>query len=171
MRELVSEIPSVDAFLALEPEELGAKLLFLTRQREGHGMFHPGNYSLELFSERGSNWESYPREREPEILLAYAEAWTWLEAQALVVPEPGSNGQNGWRRLSRRARKFENEEEFSGFAAATLLPKAIIHPSIAEKVWLAFVRGDFDVAVFQAMKQVEIAVRETCGFLDRDWET
>lgn len=163
MIQLARAIPSVDALLALEPEELGAKLLFLTRQREGNGKFHPGNYVNELFGQIGGPG-GYPRNREAEIELAYTEAWAWLEAQGLVVPDSGTNGQNGWRRLSRRARRFENEEEFSGFAAAASLPKTILHPSIAEKVWLAFVRGEFDVAVFLAMKQVEISVREACGY-------
>jgi len=163
MIQLVRAIPSVDALLALEPEELGAKLLFLTRQREGDGMFHPGNYADELFGQVSGS-EGYPGARRPEIELAYVEAWAWLEAQGLVVPEPGINGRNGWRRLSRRAKRFENEEEFTGFAAATSLPKSILHPSISERVWLAFVRGEFDVAVFLAMKQVEISVREACGY-------
>lgn len=163
MIELKRAIPSVDALLALEPEELGAKLLFLTRQRENGSKFHPGNYAGELFGQIGGN-EEYPRDSQAEIELAYVEAWAWLEAQGLVVPEPGMNGKNGWRRLSRRAKRFENEEEFSGFAAATSLPKAILHPSISEKVWLAFVRGEFDVAVFLAMKQVEVSVRKACGY-------
>ena len=33
MRELVNRLPEVDAFLALAPEELAAKMLFLMRQR------------------------------------------------------------------------------------------------------------------------------------------
>ncbi|MGR3366259.1 MAG: TIGR02391 family protein [Sagittula sp.] len=36
--------------------------------------------------------------------------------------------------------------------------------AIAEKVWLAFVRGDFAEAVFTTMRAVEIAVREAAGF-------
>jgi hypothetical protein len=42
MQELVREIPDVDTLLALEPEELGAKLLFLIRKRK-EKKFHPGN--------------------------------------------------------------------------------------------------------------------------------
>ena len=34
MRELITGIPDVDVLLALEPEELGAKLLFLIRARQ-----------------------------------------------------------------------------------------------------------------------------------------
>jgi hypothetical protein len=57
-------------------------------------------------------------------------------------------------------RRFESEEEFAQYAVARLLPKSLLHPRIAERVWLAFMRGEFDVAAFQAMKAVEIFVRE-----------
>lgn len=156
-------IPDADVFLALEPEELGAKLLFVIRNEFKGKMFHPGNITGEIF-ESNSNTEGYPRARQPEIELALTEALMWLESQVLIVPEPGMNGGNGWRRLSRRAERFEDEKEFAGFSAAYSLPKGILHPSIAEKVWADFMKGDFDIAVFRAMKQVEVSVREACGY-------
>ena len=70
------------------------------------------------------------------------------------------NGSNGWRRTSRRAQKFESEADLSRYAAARMLPKQALHPKIAQTVWMAFMRGEYDVAVFQAMKAVEVAVRE-----------
>jgi len=33
-----------------------------------------------------------------------------------------------------------------------------------ERVWSAFIRGEYDVAVFQAIKSVEVAVRDASGF-------
>ena len=48
-------------------------------------------------------------------------------------------------------------------AVARLLPRESLHPRIANKVWSAFMRGEFDVAVFQAMKAVEVATREAAG--------
>ena len=76
------------------------------------------------------------------------------------------NGQTGWRLLSRRARKFEDEKDFTNFAVARRLPKESLHPRIAQPVWQAFMRGEFDVAVFQAMKAVEVSVREASGLGD-----
>ncbi|NJO34036.1 MAG: TIGR02391 family protein [Rhodospirillales bacterium] len=166
MGDLTTAIPDAAALLALEPEELGAKILFLARRRHGEKMFVPGNYASELLGQFGAAG-GYPANRETEVQLAVIEAWAWLEAQGLVVPEPGMNGQNGWRRFSRRARRFENEEDFAGFTSAKMLAEVKFSiPSISERVWLAFVRGEFDVAVFQAMKQVEIAVRDASGATD-----
>lgn len=165
MREFPAEIPDVDVFLSLEPEELAAKMLFFIRRRNQE-MFHGGNMLSEVLGPIGSATPSYPRNRQQEVHLALAGAWAWLESQGLLVPAEGTNGTNGWRHLSRRARKLESVADFANFRFARLLPKEILHPRIADPVWRAFMRGEFDVAVFFAMKAVEIAVREASGLGD-----
>ena len=60
--------------------------------------------------------------------------------------------------------KFQDETEFAGFRASRMLPKETLHPRLADKVWSAFLRGEYDVAVLQAMKAVEVAVRDAAGF-------
>jgi len=165
LHELPREIPDVTLLLALEPEELGAKLLYLLRKRRG-GMFSLNNLELELWPPPYSNQPEYPRDKRDAISLALSEAWAWLEAQGLIVPASGSNAQHGWRVLSRRAQKMESAAEFASFKVARLLPKEVLHRKIAEPVWGAFMRGEFDVAAFQAMKGVEVAVRTAAGLGD-----
>ena len=104
---------------------------------------------------------AYPHSRENEVKLALCEAWAWLVAQGLLVPDPAPGG--GFVRLSRRAQAIESETDFASFQASRLLPKEFLNRRIADKVWGDFVRGNFDSAVFQAMKGVEVAVREASG--------
>ena len=166
MRELTKAIPDVEALLALEPEELGAKLLFLMRARltqEPNLMFHLGTMQSEMQGSRHDGWPRYPDNRSGEVERAIAEAWAWLEAQGLLVSAPSTNGSNGFRFLSRRARRFQNESEFANYAVSRMLPKDALHPKIAQTVWMAFMRNEFDVAVFQAMKAVEVAVRDAAA--------
>jgi uncharacterized protein (TIGR02391 family) len=163
MIRLPTEIPDVEVLLALEPEELGAKMLFLIRSRQDAGMFNLPNMRSEVWSTNLANCAQYPQNRKREVDLAIAEALAWLEAQGLVVPAEGMNGQNGWRHFSRRALKFQNEAEFVDYSIARRLPKENLHPRISGPVWMSFMRGEFDTAVFQAMKAVEIAVREAAG--------
>jgi uncharacterized protein (TIGR02391 family) len=144
--------------LGLEPEELGAKLLFILRQHGG-AQFNFGNMEIELGG-GGLGGPLYPRDRLAAVGLALREAAAWLAAQGLIIPAEGMNGTNGWCVLSRRARKFQNEVEFASFTAARCLPKETLHPRISNAVWAAFMRNEFDVAVFQATKAVEVAVRE-----------
>ena len=51
MNDLQRAFPDANVLLALEPEELGAKLIFLVREREGDTKFCPYNYTLELSNE------------------------------------------------------------------------------------------------------------------------
>jgi hypothetical protein len=47
-----------------------------------------------------------------------------------------------------------------------MLPKDSLHPRISDKVWAAFLSGDNDVAVFEAMKAIEVYVREAAKLPD-----
>jgi hypothetical protein len=116
MYELPQVIPDVEVLLALEPEELGAKLLFLLRRRKFQtGTFLSSTLNDELWPQTTipNQQTGYPRERRDAIDLALIEAWAWLEAQGLIVSAGGMNGPHGWRRSSRRARRFESEAEFA----------------------------------------------------------
>jgi uncharacterized protein (TIGR02391 family) len=165
MREITQLVPDPNVLVKLEPEELAGKLLFVLRKQTPHaGKYHLGNLMREF-------WMTTPGQRHPYesfndhglIELAIAEAWAYIEAQGLLISSP-EGGEHGWRVLSRRARRFESESEFARYSVARLLPKDVLHPSIAEKVWMAFMRGDFENAAFQAMKAVEVAVRGAAGY-------
>jgi len=163
MLELPREIPDASLLLAMQPEELGAKILFLLRKRM-QGLFHFGNMEGELWQPSRANQPQYPREMQSQIRLALVEAWAWLEAQGLIVRAPDQPPESGWRVLSRRAQKMETEAQFATYKVARLLPKEILHPKIADVVWGAFMRGEFDGAAFHAMKGVEVSVRTAAGF-------
>jgi uncharacterized protein (TIGR02391 family) len=169
MHELLRQFPNPEVLLALEAEELGAKLLFILRNRQfQRNMFMPSSLIQELWPSLGfpGPYPPYPANRREAIEEVLTEAWAWLEAQGLIVPAADSNGSRGWRILSRRAKKFQSETEFAHYAVARMFPKELLHRKIAHKVWLAFMRGEFDVAVFQAMKTVEVAVRDAAGLGD-----
>ena len=48
------------------------------------------------------------------------------------------------------------------------LSKLQLHPIIAQKVWSFFLQGAYGSAVFEAFKQVEIAVREVGDYAEKD---
>jgi uncharacterized protein (TIGR02391 family) len=166
LEHLKAAIPDVSVLLTLEPEELGAKLLFILRQHGG-SQFHFGNIENEL-NESIGRMPLYPQSEQALVGLALREAAAWLQAQGLIIPAEGMNGNNGWRVLSRRARQFQNEREFASYTAARRLPKETLHPRISNSAWAAFMRNEFDVAAFQAMKAVEVAVREASALDSSD---
>jgi uncharacterized protein (TIGR02391 family) len=128
---------------------------------------HFGNMLLELDGNLSMGGPPYGPATN-SVKRAVMEALAWLEAQVLIVPAEGSNGSNGWKVLSRAAEAMNTPAEFEHYRMSELLPREFLHPSIAERVWLDFVRGNYDGAVFTAMRQVEIAVREASG-ADPDW--
>jgi uncharacterized protein (TIGR02391 family) len=167
MIQLTEAIPDVDILLSLAPEELAGKMLLLIRKR-GEVTFHPLNLRSELWSQSLPGVAQYPAHRRHEIDLAIAEAFAWLEGQGLIVSAESTSGQHGWRHLSRRAQRFESETDFSNFVAARRLPKDLLHPKISDVVWQALIRSQYDVAVFQAMKAVEVSVRDSAGLSLKD---
>ena len=158
MSAIVQAIPDVEVFLGLEPEELGAKLLFIA-QRESD-LFSLIGFEQGIWEAEQRGQPTYPRHRRAAVTLALAEAWAWLEAQGLIIPAPSQQHGTSYRVLTRRARRFQSEAEFASYAVARMLPRDALHAKIATTVWMAFMRGEFDIAAFQAMKAVEVAVRE-----------
>jgi hypothetical protein len=50
MLQITQTIPDPDLLVALEPEELASKMLFLLRQR-GEPMYHPDNLQSEMWGD------------------------------------------------------------------------------------------------------------------------
>jgi uncharacterized protein (TIGR02391 family) len=163
MPRLPQMIPDPDFLLSMQPEELAGPLLFALRDQQQNNKIHLSNFTSTLYSQSPSDLH-YQQSYEPRIRVAIAEAWSWLQTQGLLIPDPSINGANGWMIFSRRAGAFATADDISKFASGRKLDKSILNPAIADKVWSAFMRGEYDVAAFQAMKAVEVAVREAGGF-------
>jgi uncharacterized protein (TIGR02391 family) len=155
-------IPDHEALLALEPEELaGIVLEYLNSLGpDDRGQLNRYNFTLH------HTVREYPQDQQDNILQALMEAWVWLEREGLVVPQPGSMGE--WVVVSRRGRQVRNAQGLEAYRNANLLPRRLLHPVIAQKAWANFLRGDYDTAVFQAFKEVEVRVRGAGGFADTD---
>lgn len=168
MSTLISLIPDIDVLVALAPEELAEVVLRLAHERMQHNnLVHLQSIASDIHGHPAAN-DGYPQNRRRDAELALAEAWNWLSVQGLLIPELGTNGNNGWMLLSRRARTVLAENTFKTFARSLAFPKSLLHPSIADEVWLDVVRGDLETAVFKSFRAVEIAVREVGHFADTD---
>jgi uncharacterized protein (TIGR02391 family) len=164
---LIEDIPTVEIPLGLAPEELAPTLLKQAVASMQNGIFaRPGEY---LLYARIPGYPGYQRDhRHDEIEVAIGEAWAWLEINMLIVPAPGPNGANGYRVLSRRGKDLLQNGKFAEFKHAAEFPKALLHPLIADKVWLDLARGDLADAVFFAFRTVEEQVRAAGNYKDSD---
>ena len=122
------------------------------------------------FGEDGWNVDSYFKGAaawhadvygEPGVAARIGEAWSWAESQVLI----GRNTQQGSpnaRRLTdggREALKYGLDRLRAGRRLSMDM-----HPSIARTVRSQFLMGEFELATFAAMRQVEIRVRELGDF-------
>lgn len=163
-------IPNIDVLLELQPEEF-ASLIITSARRSKESQFSRDDI-INVFY-KPHNFEGsveFPRPREKDAIRAVFEAWSWLEAQGLIIWSDFTNGKNGWRVLSRRAEKL-SEVELESFRVAVSFPRELAHPSIKDRVWGDFVRGHFDSAVLFAAKQVEVTVREAASYSDSRFGT
>lgn len=162
MLRLIDVIPNADLLLSMEPEELGGALLQLVKDQakgQGQGMFNAYSYLIST-----SDLQDYNQGNTNPLRQAVNEGLNWLEQCGFLVPAEGSNGQNGWRVLSRRAHSIQTGADYSAYLKTIGFPRALLHSSIADPVWLMLMRREFDTAVFHAFREVEIAVRDACGF-------
>jgi uncharacterized protein (TIGR02391 family) len=159
-------IPDADTFVALSPEELAPILLKVIKNSLQGGICHFTNLPIS-FADHGRT-PDYPPQRQNEILLALSEAWDWLKTNLLIVTDPGMNGSHGCIVVSRRGLTIATDEDFDNFKRAATFPKSLLHPSIADPVWLDLMRGDLSTAVFRAFKAVEETVRDAGGYDSSD---
>jgi uncharacterized protein (TIGR02391 family) len=78
-------------------------------------------------------------------------------------PLPGSGGSQGFF-ITRRGQKLIDRSAFTSYRQATLLPRSLLHPCIDVRVYPSFLRGAYDTAIFEALREVEVAVRDAAGF-------
>ncbi len=142
-------IPDVDSVLTLEPEELagiGLELLVSGGVRP-----HPSHFT------HPDTIGPYPQEKRTQVEYAMAEGWNWLVREGLIAPAPGDT--HGWHFITRRGAQLKNRAGVSAYSSAAQLPRAILHAEVIKCCWPAYVRGEYDTAVFQAFRELEVAIR------------
>jgi uncharacterized protein (TIGR02391 family) len=162
VRTIADLIPDPQMLLDLESEELGEVLLRFLASPEGGGYLHRN--ALLVFADRG--YGSYPSDVRTRVTYALTEAWVWIEREGFLAPRPGDAG--GFVFVTRRGRRAVEAGSLASFQRASLLPRTLLHAAIAGKVWSPFLRGEYDTAIFQAFREVEVAVRDAGSFQATD---
>ena len=158
-RRLTDLFSSAEDLLALEPEELGAVVLQILN-REPAATFHRHALFEELM--HGLRVDDSPSGRRiPEAL---GEAVGWLESQGLLASRP--HGHANLLFVTKRGRQLSGSIDVLAYRKSTLLPVNLLHPIITQRAQAAFLRGEYDTAVFTAFKAVEVAVRKGAGLPD-----
>ena len=155
--DMASLVPDPNNLLELTPEEQGKLLLKLLLPATPESPVAHSN-----FFSRGDDFANPPKygARQKDVDKALMEAWGWLENQGLLVKAASSAGS--WFFVSKAGHQLASEVNTASFRNTGLFPKHQLHPVIAEKVYPAFLRGKYDTAIFEAFREIEIAVRQAC---------
>jgi uncharacterized protein (TIGR02391 family) len=159
-------VPNADDLLSLEVEEVaGVFLMHLNSYQSPGGAPIAQNNIISLFNlvnDLNAN-PPYP-DRKNEVKLVLMEAWNWLQSEGFLVKDAEQSAD--WYFISRRGKRLNTLEEFDAYRKANLFPKGQLHPLMSAKVYPAFLRGEYDTAVFQAYREIEVAVRSVGKFSD-----
>jgi uncharacterized protein (TIGR02391 family) len=95
-----------------------------------------------------------------EALAAVAEAMAWLRARALIARDPGQPSDAAIF-VTRTGQRVAAEGPRAFYAAERL--QGNLHPLIEEAARPQFLIGKYELAVFAAMRAVEMRVRRLAG--------
>lgn len=113
------------------------------------------NWALEFTIDR-------PRPALADAQNAIAEAWGWLTAKGLISPK-GAGGSYAFHDFHVTRAGHEALARGVAYVRAVIrLDVELVEP-LEQKVRPQFLLGDFELAAFAAMREVEIAVRERSG--------
>lgn len=163
---LAQFLPPIEIALKLEPEELAVYLLRCLIQMEQRG--GPANLNLNNFLGT-PELDDYADDKYDEAVKAITEAWIWLEREGMIAPI-ARQGRD-WLYVTRRGMKLAEDSDITGYIRSNLIPKESLDPVLASKVIHLFIRGDYDTAVFQAFKEVEIRVRNAASLSPEEYGT
>jgi uncharacterized protein (TIGR02391 family) len=159
---LADVVSDLDVLVALEPDELGLRILQVLASWPAH----MGGQQLRPFLQSALQGYGATSQGE-EAREAIREAWAWLEGQALLIQDPQYYGGE-MRMLSRKGKRLARDTKARRAFGGHTLPKEALHSNIREEVWALYHRGKYDTAVFEAMKAVEVAVRDAATLTAKD---
>jgi len=112
-----------------------------------------------------TEWVGDDHKQREAVKQRLIVAWRWLERELFIAPQPGNVD---WAFITPRGREVLESEDFEAYKKGNLLPSEGLNPILVRKVKQTFIRGDYDTAIFQAFKEVEVRVRTKAGLSERD---
>jgi uncharacterized protein (TIGR02391 family) len=157
-------VPDNEAdLLALPIDELGVQLLFFLAAAQWAGESSWLNsHNIVL----NTQWGLLGLTPGPRFVRAVAEGWAWLIARGLLAPRPGA-GDNDYF-ITRRGESLAKDREPLTRLRAEQRLDVDLHPRLHHRIRNQFLLGEFELAAFAALREVEIRVRDMSGASESD---
>ena len=161
----MSNLPTPDEIATLMPEELAPLILSdlaeipsnsMNRSRLSIGSYC-NSFDADIHGPMRSN-QARIQTRE-----SLSEAWSLLINLGFLAPDTGQNGY-GWFFVTRRGREAaQSREAFERGRKAAQFPPTMLHEELRGAAYDALVRGNFQQAVAEAFRVIEVKVRSASG--------
>ena len=142
--------------LGLPVDVLGLKLL----ARFSRPTDEPHRYNFLIGT--ASNYENNGLPNHRELVRALAEAYDWLTVHGLVSSDETREF------ITRKGHQVLATADGPALVRAEARIDVDLHPLIEARVRSQFLLGEYELAAFAAMREVEIRVRELAGASARD---
>ncbi|HKQ93496.1 MAG TPA: TIGR02391 family protein [Blastocatellia bacterium] len=157
-KTICSVIPDPEELLKLDLEDVAAVIMESLNSIE-HLQLNRNDFAMRR------TVQEYPPSYQERLLKALMTGWGYLEREVLIAEMPT---KAGWFFITDKGKTIRSREDLNAYRASTMLPKYLLHPLIGKKVELAFQNAEYDTAVFQALREVEVAVRNAGRFSPTD---
>jgi uncharacterized protein (TIGR02391 family) len=157
-KTIYSIIPNSEELLRLDLEDVAAVILESLNSIE-HLQLNRNDFAM------ARTVQEYPLAYHERLLKALMTGWGYLEREGLIAEMPT---KAGWYFITDKGKTIRSRDDLNDYRASRTLPKYLLHPVIARKVEAAFQNAEYDTAVFQALREVEVATRNASGFSPTD---
>ena len=131
-----------------------------------HPMVTRDSIANGLFDGNGYQYSPAARADASRVI---GRAWKALEDAGLIEEPDPENGKNGYRVPSPKGKAAHAATDYAAIRMRSKFSRDMFHPGLPDAAWNAFSAGDYDTAVFEAFKSVEVAVRTKGGFSSVDF--
>ncbi len=171
-RRLLDITPNTQTLLEMTEQELALVLLEDMQARELSQIGKANRTSL------GSQFETLliqqsPQRNPQEIIdrlnKVGRSAYAALEQCGLAEADDDLNGQNGYLVLTSKGQEETHASDLERVRVRGFLREEMLHQSLRGKVFLDFTSNEFDSAILEAFKTVEISVRDAAHLTAADY--
>lgn len=150
--------PEVERALLRQVVEYCADALhpMVTRDSISNGLFDANGYPHSV-------------QRRAEVARVIGRAWKALDDAGFIEEPDPTNGKNGYRVPSAEGKSAHAATDYSAVRMRSKFSRDMFHAAVPDASWNAFSVGDYDTAVFEAFKSLEVAVRKKGGSSNSDF--
>ena len=128
----------------------------VTRDSISNGLFDTNGYP-------------YSAKARADVARVIGRAWKALDDIGFIEEPDSYNGKNGFRVPSAKGKSAYAVADYVGARMRSKFTREMFHPALPDAAWNAFTVGDYDMAVFEAFRSLEVAVRTKGGFASTDF--